>query len=477
MLRAGRIASAVVTLLVSANASAWDASRARSAPSHPTRGEPTPARSAAKAPRASLRGPRNEGRKNKEPPARPGASGPPSKNQEDLRAGVPRSAPTAIVDKPSAGAGPHARQSAPASKPPKEAAMRLPSPDDASAVSKGSPPRAAKTETVEAAKDPGVPTAKAEKPTKGSKGRAAKQEPPAPSYFRVAKPPPSGASWAPYYRAPWKRGYVTLFGHGKKWSGYLIGSKGEVPAASRASLSDMLASWRTGKEAVIDDRLIAMIAMASDEFGGRPIRVVSGYREYSYAPDSKHKVGQAFDFSIPGVPNEALRDYLRTLSDVGVGYYPNSTHVHLDVRDKATYWVDYSFPGERPHYAYEPGSHGWGPRERAIADALDRLPASMVAADPPATSIGRPPPPFAARPVPNRAFFAPSEVPSAAAGPRRTPAAALTPATPLASSADGGAPIQRAADAGAGFWSRTATVTSDGKSPAGSVDGGALGSW
>jgi len=35
---------------------------------------------------------------------------------------------------------------------------------------------------------------------------------------------------------------------------------------------------------------------------------------------------------------------------VGVGYYPNSTFVHLDVRSLPTYWVDYSKPGEPPRY-------------------------------------------------------------------------------------------------------------------------------
>jgi hypothetical protein len=298
----------------------------------------------------------------------------------------------------------------------------------------------------------------------GTRG-AAKAEPPAPSYFRVARPPPPGASWAPYYHAPWKRGFVTLFGHGKKWSGYLIGSKGEVPAASRASLSDLLASWRTGKEALIDERLIALVAVTSDEFGGRPIRIVSGYREYSYAPDSKHKIGQALDFSIPGVPNEALRDYLRTLTDVGIGYYPNSTHVHLDVRDKSTYWVDYSFPGERPHYAYEPSTRGWGPRERAIADALDRLPSSLGREEAPVPlTVGKPPPPFVARPAPNRAVFAPSAMddPNAAHGVVRGDVSSPLPSG-VSSSGDGGVSTPRTGiDSGSSFWARAASAGPDG---------------
>ena len=33
------------------------------------------------------------------------------------------------------------------------------------------------------------------------------------------------------------------------------------------------------------------------------------------------------------MPNEALRDFCRTLKNVGCGYYPNSVFVHMDVRD------------------------------------------------------------------------------------------------------------------------------------------------
>jgi hypothetical protein len=247
-----------------------------------------------------------------------------------------------------------------------------------------------------------------------------------------------------------------------------MGPKGEVPPASRASLSSMLASWRTGKETLIDERLIAMIALASDEFGGRAIRIVSGYREHSYAPDSKHKSGQALDFSIPGVPNDALRDYLRTLGDVGIGYYPNSTHVHLDVRDKTTYWVDYSFPGERPHYAWEPGTKRWGPRERAIADALDRLPSSLTATATTVPLLGaKPAPLFAARPLANRGAFVPA-APDAGTAKQSNPVAETSTRTASPASAaapDGGAAAPRApGDAGFGFWSRAAAAP-DGGAP------------
>jgi hypothetical protein len=190
---------------------------------------------------------------------------------------------------------------------------------------------------------------------------------------RPVRPLPPNASWRPYRHEPWRRGYVSVSGHGKSWSGFLVGRDGEVLPVARRSLSAALASWRTGREMLMDEHLLALIADVSDEFGGRPIRIVSGYREHSFAPGSKHKVGQAFDFSVPGVPNDALRDFLRTLPDVGVGYYPNSTHVHLDVRDKFTYWIDYSTPGAHPLYSYDRRIAKMTPAQRQIAAALDAL--------------------------------------------------------------------------------------------------------
>lgn len=167
------------------------------------------------------------------------------------------------------------------------------------------------------------------------------------------RPPPPGASWAPYMKPAWKRGYITVAGHGRSWKGYVIGPENQVLPMAQKRVSRVLASWRTGKTIVVEERLVRLIAHVSDVFGGRKIRIVSGYRETSHAPRSRHKTGEAVDFSIPGIPNDVLRDYLRTLPDVGVGYYPNSTHVHLDVRKKNGYWIDYSRPGKGPVYPWD----------------------------------------------------------------------------------------------------------------------------
>lgn len=162
--------------------------------------------------------------------------------------------------------------------------------------------------------------------------------------------PPDQEGWKRWSKAPSQKGYVELASHESTWRGYVVGKGGKVLGPARKAFERLLAT-SDGQTHVIDPRLIKLIAKVSDTFGGRPIQVVSGYRLESYASQSRHKKGQAIDFAIGGVPNAAIRDFVKTLPNVGIGYYPNSHFIHLDVRDQWTYWVDYSGPGEPPRYA------------------------------------------------------------------------------------------------------------------------------
>lgn len=172
------------------------------------------------------------------------------------------------------------------------------------------------------------------------------------AHFQEQPPAPAHRSdhWEDYAGKPKRKGYVALDSPTQHWRGMVLTARGKLLPKANDGIERMFASWRTGARHPIDTRLVRLVATISDAFAGRPIRVVSGYRERSYAVESKHKVGRALDFSIPGVPNRALRDYLRTLPNVGVGYYPNSTHVHVDVREAPAYWVDTAKPGEPPKY-------------------------------------------------------------------------------------------------------------------------------
>lgn len=149
-----------------------------------------------------------------------------------------------------------------------------------------------------------------------------------------------------YEAEPKKKGVVHIIGYHGDWQGSLVDRKNRLVSKSAVSVSRILA-W-PHKDFRMNDRLLTLLAQVSDHFGGRPLRVVSGYRTTSWVEESKHPLGRACDFIVLGVPNTVVRDYLKTLDSVGVGYYPNSTFVHLDVRERNTYWVDYAGPGEPP---------------------------------------------------------------------------------------------------------------------------------
>ena len=156
--------------------------------------------------------------------------------------------------------------------------------------------------------------------------------------------------WKKYAKRPAKPGYVVLVrADGTSWKGHVRGKGGSVLSGAKNAFRAMLAT-KAGDEKDIDPRLIALVGQVSDTFGGRTVRIVSGYRNTRAGPGSRHRHGRALDFTIDGVPVTALRDYLKTLDAVGIGYYPNSHFVHLDVREQWTYWIDYAGPGQPARY-------------------------------------------------------------------------------------------------------------------------------
>ncbi|MBI4702433.1 MAG: LysM peptidoglycan-binding domain-containing protein [Deltaproteobacteria bacterium] len=211
-------------------------------------------------------------------------------------------------------------------------------------------------------------------------GEEAAPKPPTSDAPRAAPAPGTklAASWKRWARRPRRRGYVQLYSlHSVGWTGYAVDKRGRVRPEAKQAFSQVLATG-DGKRIAIHPRLVALVAKVSDTFGTRPIRVVSGYRIESAAVGSRHRVGRAIDLVVESVPNTALCDYVRTLDKVGVGYYPNSHFVHLDVREQWTYWIDRSGPGEPPRYvgvwARAQGGQVVGPgsSEPGAAAELDR---------------------------------------------------------------------------------------------------------
>jgi uncharacterized protein YcbK (DUF882 family) len=60
-------------------------------------------------------------------------------------------------------------------------------------------------------------------------------------------------------------------------------------------------------------------------------------RSGGVAKNSLHLIGKAIDISIPGKAISDLRNVAMALQSGGVGYYPKSGFVHVDV-GRVRYW-------------------------------------------------------------------------------------------------------------------------------------------
>lgn len=130
----------------------------------------------------------------------------------------------------------------------------------------------------------------------------------------------------------------------------LIDTQGRVRRLAVDRLKHLMRPKTSRKKIEPHRRLVSLLAQISDHFGGRTIQIVSGYRlTGGYTRESsRHVSGDAIDFRVQGVPIEVVRDYCRSFGHVGVGYYPRTRFVHLDVRRESAYWVDWSAAGEAP---------------------------------------------------------------------------------------------------------------------------------
>jgi uncharacterized protein YcbK (DUF882 family) len=103
----------------------------------------------------------------------------------------------------------------------------------------------------------------------------------------------------------------------------------------------------SGDEHPIDPRTLSLVYGIQTHFGVPEVCVVSGYRVPKAASRSNHCKGRAMDIVVPGVADEDVARFARELGFVGVGVYPASQFVHVDVRPRSYFWVDYSGPHMR----------------------------------------------------------------------------------------------------------------------------------
>ena len=111
-----------------------------------------------------------------------------------------------------------------------------------------------------------------------------------------------------------------------------------------AQLDHFLRDHRTGDVINLDPRLFDLLSDLTSAVGrsGTEIDIVCGYRtpwsneflrrtSTGVAKHSQHMLGEAIDIRIPGVSTARLRDAALSLHRGGVGFYPQSQFVHVDL--------------------------------------------------------------------------------------------------------------------------------------------------
>jgi uncharacterized protein YcbK (DUF882 family) len=103
----------------------------------------------------------------------------------------------------------------------------------------------------------------------------------------------------------------------------------------------------SGNEHPVEPRLLDLVYRLQAHFKAPEIRIISGYRAPRGGATSNHGKGRAMDLVVPGATDEDVARFARDEGFAGVGIYPVSGFVHVDVRERSYFWVDTSGPGKR----------------------------------------------------------------------------------------------------------------------------------
>ena len=124
---------------------------------------------------------------------------------------------------------------------------------------------------------------------------------------------------------------------------------GDYDANALNIINHIMRDTRTDDVKKIDTNLLDLISSISIKLNSKePFHVISGYRSprtnnllrkrgKGAAKNSYHLKGQAADIRLPGYKTSVLRKAAYELKSGGVGYYPKSGTVHIDI-GPVRYW-------------------------------------------------------------------------------------------------------------------------------------------
>jgi uncharacterized protein YcbK (DUF882 family) len=108
-------------------------------------------------------------------------------------------------------------------------------------------------------------------------------------------------------------------------------------------LREFMRCRRTGHTMDMSADLVRLLMRIAKRFDNAELHVISAHRAVDgvvTSERSQHGKGTASDIRIEGVPIEALAAVARQEGARGIGMYPKSRFVHVDVREKPYSWVD-----------------------------------------------------------------------------------------------------------------------------------------
>ena len=118
---------------------------------------------------------------------------------------------------------------------------------------------------------------------------------------------------------------------------------GSCSASGFSQLREFMRCRRTGHTMDMNPDLVRLLMRIAKRFDNATLHVISAHR----APDgvvtserSQHGKGTASDIRVEGVSVETLAAVAKQEGARGVGMYPRSRFVHVDVREKAYSWID-----------------------------------------------------------------------------------------------------------------------------------------
>jgi uncharacterized protein YcbK (DUF882 family) len=126
-------------------------------------------------------------------------------------------------------------------------------------------------------------------------------------------------------------------------------AEGEYLPEALATVDHVLRDHRTDEIKPIDPHLLDLLYAIREELGcHQAFHIISGYRSPTtnaylravrrgVAEHSLHMDGKAVDLRLPGWATFSVRSVARDLRVGGVGYYPRSEFVHVDV-GPIRYW-------------------------------------------------------------------------------------------------------------------------------------------